>query len=370
MRVLYVNIEAKIAGAEKSLLLSLDELKKRCDVILICPYGQLSRAVVSRGIAWKRSPTSPRSRWLSLAGLIYIMKLSSLLLCMLVRYKPDLVHVNSIIAAFASWLPCFVIRTRFVFHVRDVPKSRLAYRFIGCRAVGVIAVSNYIRSSLVTIGVPKEKVFVIYNPLEELAAKQIGFNKHEKEKCDYVFANIGQLVPWKRQELFIEAAKIVAEKQPNVCFWIIGDDIFGRNSSYRSLIIKKIKDSQLDNRIVFKGWQDDMVSLWCQIDCLVHTADREPFGRVVVEAMQAGVPVIASKSGGPAEIIEDGVTGCLIASDEPEDFAAIMLKIISDDQKTFKITENAKKYVSDEFSQSAISDAIFCVYRRVFAKCE
>lgn len=368
MRVLYLNVEEKIAGAEKSLLLSLKALRQKCEVVLVCPSGQLSRAAVSRGITWKRLPASPRSKWFSLKGLIYIIKLSFLQFLILSKEKPDIVHVSNIITAYASWLPCFITRIKFVFHVRDDPRRQQAYRFIGPRASGFIAISEFIRSRLINIGIPEDSIFIVCNPLEELADDQIGFSGLQDGDKNYTYANIGQLVPWKRQEIFIEAAKIVAERQPNASFWVVGDDIFERNSSYRDYILRKIENSSLENRIVFKGWQDDMFELWNQIDCLVHTAVNEPFGRVIIEAMQASVPVVASGTGGPAEIIQDDITGTLVDGDEPDMFALAMLKTSSDTKKTFEMVKNAKRYVSQKFSLSATSDALICVYKRVLQK--
>jgi glycosyltransferase involved in cell wall biosynthesis len=73
-----------------------------------------------------------------------------------------------------------------------------------------------------------------------------------------------------------------------------------------------------------------MANTWRKIDCLVHTAVNEPFGRVIIEALAHKVCVIANDSCGPAEIIQDGKTGILLPSNNVESLSHSMLKIIND----------------------------------------
>src|SRR5678815_4470578 len=73
-----------------------------------------------------------------------------------------------------------------------------------------------------------------------------------------------------------------------------------------------VKQNDLESKVCFAGFRRDIETVYAAIDVMVHTAiEPEPFGRVIVEAMLQGAPVIAASSGGPLEIIDDNVDGLL-----------------------------------------------------------
>jgi glycosyltransferase involved in cell wall biosynthesis len=127
-----------------------------------------------------------------------------------------------------------------------------------------------------------------------------------------VIAQVAQLTPWKNHLALIEAASILVKEFTNIVFLLIGDDLSNRGNAYKNQLRKKIDELDLSNYFSFVGHRNDIKDVLAQVDILIHPAIGEPFGRVLVEAMALEKPVVAVNSGGPSEIVLDGVTGFLV----------------------------------------------------------
>ena len=137
----------------------------------------------------------------------------------------------------------------------------------------------------------------------------------------------------KKHALFVEAAALVDRTLP------IEWRIFGHDPSlggtrpgdaYTDNIYALIAKHGLQDRFRAAGYVGDAVEIMSRIDVLVHPANEESFGRVVVEAMAAGLPVVGARGGGVAEIVDDGVTGLLCEPDNPREMAARIEQVIRD----------------------------------------
>ena len=125
---------------------------------------------------------------------------------------------------------------------------------------------------------------------------------------------IANLVPWKRHDLFVEAAILLRDfrdddgRPPT---WVIaGSDLFGEHADYVAALRKRVENAGIADRFVWlegRGAADILPGL----DLLVHPAAEEPFGRVICEAMAAGVPIVACDAAGPGSILTDCLTGFL-----------------------------------------------------------
>lgn len=110
------------------------------------------------------------------------------------------------------------------------------------------------------------------------------------------------------------------------------------------------------------GWRNDMARVWPQIDCLVHTAEREPFGRVIIEAMLHGIPVVAVEGGGPSEILEHGRTGLLVPPQDVHRLAAAMVRIASDPCYAAALAAGGRQSVQSRFCADRTAEQVQQVY--------
>ena len=133
----------------------------------------------------------------------------------------------------------------------------------------------------------------------------------------------------KKHALFIEAVHQLHETAP-LEFRIYGHDpgAGGARSGdrYADEIHGLIRQLGLADRFRFPGHVADPAQIMAEIDLLVHPADNESFGRIVVEAMAAGLPVVGVRGGGVGEIVVDGRTGLLAPPDEPVELAACIAR--------------------------------------------
>ena len=127
---------------------------------------------------------------------------------------------------------------------------------------------------------------------------------------------------------------------------------------------ERVHQLNMAGRVAFAGWVDDMESLWPEIDCLVHTAVREPFGRVIIEALAHLVPVIAVDSGGPSEILKDGSTGLLVKTAEARALAQAMSMVARAPRLREELARNGHRHVINHFTARATADHVDAVYRK------
>jgi glycosyltransferase involved in cell wall biosynthesis len=141
---------------------------------------------------------------------------------------------------------------------------------------------------------------------------------------------VGRLAPWKGQREFLEAARLVATEWPEARFLVVGDVAFD-GPSYRDALRRLVRRLGLEDRVIFTGWRRDVPVVLAAADVLVHSSVLpEPFGLVIVEAMAMERPVVASRLGGPGEIVRDGHEGVLVDPRHPEEIAEALLRLAAD----------------------------------------
>ena len=362
-RVLCVNLEGSIAGAEQSLLLFVRFVPKTIQLSAACPSGQLTEKLTSLGVKTYQIPSPPRKFNLPITWLFYLAVVNLQLFIVILRVRPQIIHANSSKAVLAAALAKVMSASKIIWHMRDLRISKRQARICGCLSSKVITVSKTVRNHLTGLGVKPELIEVIYNGV---AADNIEI-KEKNQNGTITFANIGQFVPWKKQILFIEAAERYLRQGRKANFILVGDDVFGRDGVYKKKLINRISASTFTSNIKIIGWQNDINSLWPKIDCLVHTADAEPFGRVIIEAMTNGVPVIAAAGDGPAEIIDNGKTGLLFTPDDIEGLLDAMKTVSHDRQFTRNLAVNARQHVISNFQAGKTAEKIANVYKELMA---
>jgi D-inositol-3-phosphate glycosyltransferase len=104
------------------------------------------------------------------------------------------------------------------------------------------------------------------------------------------------------------------------------------------------------------------------MDIVVHASNREPFGRVLLEAMAAGRPVIAPREGGPLEIVSDGETGLLVPPRDPDALAAAMVSLLEDPARRAAMSRAARARVSAVFDIDGHARAVAEVFDDVLSR--
>jgi glycosyltransferase involved in cell wall biosynthesis len=183
-----------------------------------------------------------------------------------------------------------------------------------------------------------------------------------------VIGTVGQLVPWKRQDLFLEAAAHILAHLPQAWFLVVGADLFGEHAAYVAELRALAAALSLGDRAVFTGYREDVATVMAAMDLMLHPAEEEPLGRAVLEAMSLGVPCVAANACGPAEIIEDGISGILTPPGDAQAMAARAVELLSRPGGVQRMGEAAMRRVETAFSAERMARLTEDVYEEALAR--
>jgi glycosyltransferase involved in cell wall biosynthesis len=234
------------------------------------------------------------------------------------------------------------------------------------RTSRVIAVSHAVADSLVAQNVfDARKIVTVQNGIDVARfakAKVEPAGNHRPQ-----VGMVGHIAPIKGQEDFVRAAAIVNQFRDDIEFVIAGEDKSDSLENRRALE-KLICELRMEEKIRLPGWTDDVVSFLASLDVYVSPARSEPFGLSIVEAMAAGVPVIATASEGAREIIEDNETGRLVPIGESDAIAATILDLLEHESERLRLAENARVAAGEHFSLARMVEQTEKVYAEVVAE--
>ncbi len=226
-------------------------------------------------------------------------------------YKPDVVGR---IATWTCGIPAVAISRGWT---GESPRVR-AYEWLDKRFMAltdkIVAVSEGQRKKILEIGIPPEKVKVIYNGIESNIPKRRSRMQLRKElgfpADSTVILSGGRLSPEKNFDLMIEAARQVVSENSNTRFAIFGEGVL------RPELERKIREAGLSGKFLLPGFRPDFPQLLSGADIFVLPSFTEGLPNVLLESYARRVPVIATPVGGVPEIVEDGVTGFLVRTDD------------------------------------------------------
>jgi glycosyltransferase involved in cell wall biosynthesis len=286
----------------------------------------------------------------------------------------DIIYANTqkalVVGALASWLS----KCPLVYHLHDILSAdhfssvnrRLAITLANRFARLVIANSEASRSAFLAEG-GRSRVEVVYNgfkpelyqnpePNPAQMRQQLGL-----ENC-FVVGHFSRLSPWKGQHVLIEALTNCPE---DVVALLVGDALFGEQA-YVEQIHQQVEQLGLQERVKFLGFRSDVIPLMSTCDLVAHTSTApEPFGRVIVEAMLCGRPVVAAQAGGAIELVENNQTGWLIPPGEPTKLASVINHCRNQSEQAATIAQHAQKHASEQFHITHINQQITQLLKQI-----
>lgn len=139
---------------------------------------------------------------------------------------------------------------------------------------------------------------------------------------------VGRLQEAKGQDVFLRAAALVTAVHDDARFVVVGGALLGWEGDYPQRLLRLAVELGIDKRVHFAGYQDDVYPWFDALDVVVHASFGEGFGLVLVEAMAFGKPLVATCD--PANIVEQGVSGLLVAPGDHTAMAEAVAGILSD----------------------------------------
>lgn len=248
------------------------------------------------------------------------------------------------------------------------------HRWTLARVARVIAVSEAVERALLEQKIfAPEKIRRIPNGIDvdlfERRARSFDakrFRRLMKVEGRLLVGITGELREHKGQEDFLRAAAIVSGRFADVDFVVAGEDASPRKE-YRARLEQLAAELDIKTRIHFTGWLADVVELLPALDVFVSSSRVEPFGLVMVEAMACGLPVVATSTGGAREIVEDNVTGKLVAVGDSQALAEAICALLADEDARRLMGERGRARAKQRFSLERMLGETEALYREVLA---
>jgi glycosyltransferase involved in cell wall biosynthesis len=228
----------------------------------------------------------------------------------------------------------------------------------------VVCVSEGQARKVRRVGVPDEKIQVIRNAVRTERFDGDGSSARDALSAYFpsppglIVGAAGRLSPEKGFDVLIEAARLLTRKHPSIGYLLFGA------GSRESALARQIETSGLQDHFRLAGFHANLDDLLPGLDLLVLPSYTEGLPNVILEALAAAVPVVATAVGGTPEVVEEGVNGYLVAPGNPEQLAQRIQDMIDSEPRRREMGRNGRQRMSEEFTFSVQARA----YERLFAE--
>jgi glycosyltransferase involved in cell wall biosynthesis len=352
--LLFANHTGQVSGAEISLLGMLTQINRaRFRVLVACPpdsplatrlaaLGIAHIAWTPGGLGFARRPreavAAAGTVVTGAAGLRRIVR----------RVRPALLHANSIRTGLLAGAATLGLPVPLVVHARDhLPPggvSQAVRRVLHLRAALILGVSRDTLAEFQVGGPGRARYAVLHDgvdPARFAPPVVVGAIAHLRtalgvDQAYPLLGVVGQLTPWKGQDDAIRALARLLPRYPTAHLLIVGEAKFTDPSArydtgrYRRDLEALAADLGVAGRVLFTGERADIPAIMAALDLLLVPSWSEPFGIVMIEAMAAGTPVVATRGGGPADVITSGCDGVLGPPRDPDALAAAVATLLAD----------------------------------------
>jgi glycosyltransferase involved in cell wall biosynthesis len=381
-----------VGGAEGSLLLLVEGLRAEGvePAVALFGDGQLKERLSALGVPIVRLELPPRVRlagryrlprtaleaWpLLAAGLPTAMRLAVLARGM----RADVIHTNGMKAHLLGGLAGRLAGVPAIWHLRDFPPAgrpgRLFARAVRRLPRLVLVVSETVARAVRPADGGTPPVVTLYDPLDTRRFRSglsgAGFRRELGIGPGVpLIGLVAHLTPWKGHELFLDIACAVSDSGSPARFVVVGGPIYDTNghAGYADRLYRRANQLGLTNRVSFVGVRTDIPQILAALDVLVHCPTApEPLGRVLVEAMAVGRPIVAARCGGIPEIVENGVTGLLVEPGDGPGFVSAVIRLLGDPALGERLAHEGRRRVDARFAVKTHVKTVLGAYRTVTA---
>lgn len=378
LKVLFITHYPDMYGANRSMLQLILDLKEYYGIIpivLLPRGGEITTLLDKYQISYYIFPFHLWCYITSSSGLRFSLSLIRKrfvnvltifrVLCIVKKEKIDVVHSNSSvinIGAYIHWLA----RVPHFWHFREFgkidydleyiyPKSIVSW-FYNQGATKCIAISKSIQHFYSKF-VHQEKIEMIYNGIK---VKSLVPAILKSNSC-VDFCMVGLLSPQKNQLLVLKAAHyLFSNGVTNFHVSFVGNSM---ENGYDEHLKTFVDVNCMSDYVSFYGYNSDIGIVLSKMDVGVIASLKEAFGRVTIEYMMYGLPVIASDSGANSELIDDNITGVLFNNNDYVSLAHVMEYMINNRERRLEMGRLAQKKAVEHFSSEKNAQLVYQLYR-------
>ncbi len=359
-KILFLSHSPLWGGAEKCLYLLLKALPRdQFDPLVLLPDdGALRESISALGIETRLQPIPPWvrpavDRWPGTGfsdGVAPIVKLIEL-------EQIDVVFSNTSVIVGGA-LAARICGIPHIWHVLEILSSDPAlspvlalrdfYPLMGILADRIIAASDSVRAELQQFKT-SASIEVIHSVIEDAEENSLDRRKESVfglPEDTFVVSFVGELSERKGVEDLVSCVPSVLARNPDAHFMIVGRDA-GRAPAVRDQIVQR----GLENAVQLLGFRDDIRNIMAASDVFVLPTRSDPLPLAVQEAMSVGTPVVATMSGGCADLVVDGETGCLVPVGNRTALSSAIILLMESPEMRRRMGELGRQRLSSSFSQ-------------------
>jgi glycosyltransferase involved in cell wall biosynthesis len=266
---------------------------------------------------------------------------------------PDIVHVcngfrgnlDAIVAARLCGIPCVV-------HCKGFEKHSYIERVFASGVASAICMTIAIEQHCRAQRLRPPEYNVVYDGLDLDAFRPTRAREDVREELGIdrdalVVGVVGNIQAWKGQKVLLEAMLELRDAYPRAVALIVGG-AHRSGRAYADELRHFVARHGLESNVIFTGARDDVGDVMNAMDVVAHTSVRgEPFGRVIIEGMCVGRPVVATRAGGVPEFVTDGKNGLLVAAGDPHELAGVLGRLFADADLRERLSQGALESVRD-----------------------
>ncbi|MEA2400319.1 MAG: L-malate glycosyltransferase [Thermoleophilaceae bacterium] len=387
MRILLVNHTGAWSGAEVSLMRLVAGLAEHHELAIACPgEGRLAEEVDGAGVERLSIPAVDASLRLhpiqTPAGMRQLRAGGAALARAAREFRADIVHANTprvgIMAGMGlrgSGRP-FVVRAHE--HLPLSTVGRAVRSLIVRTASGVAAVSDFTARRF-NEGLPHPVATRVYNSIDQERfdpervepapiRQELGLGARER-----LIGQVAQITPWKAQDVSIRALAELRARGVDAHLLLVGQVAFGGkhvrfdNHAFLNSLERLVDELSVRHAVHFLGQRDDVPELMRALDLSLLPSWEEPFGLVTVESMALGTPPLVSADGAGPELVDDGVTGVVVAAKRPDLWARAAEELLRDPDRLQLMGERSRGAAA-RFRDDVHAAEMLAIFERALAR--
>jgi len=368
--VLYITPSVELLGARISLVEFLTHLNRSAfrPVVISPSEGPLTEKLRSIGVATR---VVRFGNWRKVKNWPFIPRAVHKIINIGREESASLWHCNEFWAFPYAYWSAKKLKIPTICHFRcsrkprQLPPRKLKNYYVH-KADQIIAVSKYQKTLFNQIREVDSKFTVIPNGVDIdrfSAANRMIFRDEVGINCnDFLVGMVGPVCEHKGVEEFLRAASLVIPEFDNLKFVVVGPE---KSKAFLSRMSNLADSLNLNSHLSFTGFRSDISNIMAGLDLLVTPSRVEAFGRVLIEAMAAKTPVVASNVGGIPEIVSSSDYGVLVQPRNISEFAETITKLLKNKEERQTISEKALQHVKLHYTIQHHTRQIEQVYEKL-----
>lgn len=272
-------------------------------------------------------------------------------------------HTIGLLAAWGLDNCKLIVSRRVDFHIGSNFISKIKYKL---RVDRFVTVSAGIKNVLVQDGIAPDRITVVHSgiDIERFLGREKDITLYQElglDPAQPVIGNIAALAPHKDQQCLLHAAKIVLEKTPAAQFLFVGA------GELEGELKQLAADLKITAKVKFTGFRKDVPQIMAILDIFAVSSYLEGLGTSTLEAMAVGLPIVATRTGGIPEIVQDGVNGLLVPPRDSSSLAHAILELLKNKEKRASMGQ-ASLRTAKNFTMDRMVEGNLAVYDQLLGK--